>query len=97
LFGLGDTAVELGERDGPRLRVAKVDAERREQLLRRTRRAAREEVEVRRREGLRILAIPRHERERDEVRERVRVRVEADVDEVRDVRPAEAVAVRQLE
>ena len=42
----------------------------------------------------RILAVPREQRERDEVRERVRVRVEANVDEVRDVRPAEPVAVR---
>src|SRR5256885_5201510 len=36
-------------------------------------------------------------RSRDEMRERVGVRVEANVDEMRDVRPAEPIALGQVE
>src|SRR5579871_4860213 len=52
--GLGrrDRAVELGERVRPRARIAQVDAEWREELLRRARAARGEELEVRGREGL---------------------------------------------
>src|SRR5512135_2670204 len=54
-FGLCDAAVELGEGLGPRLRVAEVDAERGEQILRRARSAGTEEIEVGGHELLRIL------------------------------------------
>src|SRR3954452_11570895 len=92
-----DQPLDLREARVPAVVSRDVEPDAGQLVLRGCRAADREEVEIGADERVAVVAVARVEGQTREVREHVRVGVEARVDEVRDVRPAEAIALRQLD
>src|SRR5437762_10876615 len=92
-----DEPLDLGQTQTPEIAVAHVEPERADRLGWGDRAAQLQQLYVIGDERAAAPAVEPVEGQYEQLAEGVRVAVEAGVDEVRDVRPAKLVALRQLE